>query len=181
MSKVSAKITFRGSPPIGEHKCQQGASCIVCSACTGSPDQSPNTHSPASARHPLGEYPSSSVNLYIVFIFTFIHTSFSTYFLAGFSGTFLGYSFYWKMNRRLENNMALYHRPPEHATPLSNLVHSCFYWVPKSPNSLSLHMQWGNVDASSQESFGRKWKLGAHFYLSIRAVEERKWVGTVEK
>jgi hypothetical protein len=117
----------------------------------------------------------------MVFIFTFIHTSFSTYFLAGFSGTFLGYSFYWKMNRRLENNMALYHRPPEHATPLSNLVHSCFYWVPKSPNSLSLHMQWGNVDASSQESFGRKWKLGAHFYLNIRAVEERKWVGTVKK
>lgn len=39
-------------------------------------------------------------------------------------------------------------------------------------------MQWRNVDASSQKSFGKKWKLGTHFYLNIRAAEERKGVGT---
>lgn len=138
-------------------------------------------HFPVSANHPEGEYLLPLQAFPPFFISTFIHTSFSTYFLAGFSGTFLGYSFYWKMNRRLENNMALHHRPPEHATPLSNLICSCIYWVRKIPDSLSLHMQWRHVDASSQKSFGRKWKLGTHFYLNIRAVEEKKWVGTGKK
>lgn len=62
--------------------------------------------------------------------------------------------------------------------------HYLTYYAPafteceRSPTSLSLHMQWRNVDASSQKSFGKKWKLGTHFYLNIRAAEERKGVGT---
>lgn len=39
-----------------------------------------------------------------------LHTSFSTYFLVGFSGTFLGYSFDCKMNKRLQNNRRLWKR-----------------------------------------------------------------------
>lgn len=58
---------------------------------------------------------------------------------------------------------------------------ACKHVLGSIPNSVSLHMQWRNVDASSQKSFGRKWKLGTHFYLNIRAAEERKWVGTGKK
>lgn len=72
-------------------------------------------HFTASANQPLSAVlyvpPSQGFDFSPIFVFVhFIHTSFSTNFLAGFSGTFLGYSFDWKMNRRLENNMELRHR-----------------------------------------------------------------------
>lgn len=55
--------------------------------------------------------------------FVSLHTFFSTYFLVGFSGTFLGYSFDWKTNERLQNNRRLWKIEEACRHPIPNPVY----------------------------------------------------------